>query len=220
MALDTYDGLKAAIADYLDRDDLVTQVDDFIDLAEAAHRDEVRFREILVRDPITLPINTRTLSLPADFSAMKHIRILNPVTGGSRRYLPNLEQLSESELTELSTNDTQWPRFFFISDLIEFDAETDQEYTGEMLYYKVMTPLSDVNGETSNELLVRAPDLYLYGALKSSAPFLMNDERIATWQSLYQSALARVNTTEKTNRRSGPQISRVQGQSMPRRSRW
>lgn len=209
MSLDTYAGLKAAIADYLDRDDLTDQIDDFIDIAESAHRDEVRFREILERGTLTFSDGDRTVALPADFAAMKYIRLLNPTSGASRRYLPRLTQLSEDELTDLSSNDEGPPKYFAVEEQIEFDCEADQDYTGDILYYKQMTALSDAN--TSNELLVRAPELYLYGALKNSAPFLLEDERIGTWQNLYGQALDRVNMSAKTDYRSGPQVARVKG---------
>ena len=42
MALDTYANLKTAIADFLNRDDLTSSIDDFIDLAEAQMNREVR----------------------------------------------------------------------------------------------------------------------------------------------------------------------------------
>ena len=37
MALDTYTNLKTEIANYLNRDDLTTNIDTFIDLAESRH---------------------------------------------------------------------------------------------------------------------------------------------------------------------------------------
>ena len=148
MSLDTYANLKAEIAEYLDRDDLTDRIDTFIDIAESAHRDEVRFREILERGTLTFSDGDRTVALPADFAAMKYIRLLNPSTGASRRYLPRLTQMSEDELTEVSTNDECPPKFFAVSEQIEFDSEADQDYTGDILYYKTMTALSDAN--TSN----------------------------------------------------------------------
>ena len=219
MALDTYTGLKTAIADWLDRDDLTGQIDDFIDLAEAAHRDEVRFREIIVRDEtFEFTSGERTADLPADFAIMKYIRLLNTVSGASRRYLPKLTQVTEDELTDMATNRAEMPKYFTVKERIEFDCEADQTYTGDMSYYKTMTPLSDAN--TSNELLVRAPDLYLFGALKSTAPFLMNDERIQTWSGFYDRALNRLNLSERTNRHSGPQVARVAHQGRRKHSRW
>lgn len=210
MALDTYANLKLAIADYLDRDDLTSQIDDFIDIAESAHRDEVRFRELLTRASITIADGDRTEPLPADFAQVKYIRLINPqTTTWSRYYLPTLIQLSEHELTEKASLTDGPPKYFCINEQIEFDVAADQEYTGELLYYKTMTALSDSN--PSNELLVRGAELYLYGALKATAPFLMNDERLNIWANLYQEALERLNRAERTDRRSGPQIARVKG---------
>lgn len=210
MALDTYDSLKIEIEEHLDRDDLTDRIDTFIDIAEAAHRDEVRFRELLVRSAITLSDGDRTEPLPADFAQAKYIRFENPWSGfQAKKYLPKLVQVTEDEITDMARDNTGHPKFFCIEERIEFEIEADQDYTGEFLYYKTMTPLD--SGNQSNELLVRAPDLYLYRALLASAPFLMNDERIQTWGNMYQLALDRVNESERLHRRAGPQVARVKG---------
>jgi hypothetical protein len=210
VSLDTYDNLKVEIEEHLDRDDLNDRIDTFIDIAEAAHRDDVRFREILVRLPITLADGDRTEDLPADFAQIKYLRFENPWAGyQGKKYLPKLVQVTEDQLTDLAMAGTGHPKYFSIEERIEFEVEADRDYTGELLYYKQMTPLGSTNA--SNELLVRAPDLYLYRALLASAPFLMNDERLETWGRLYDRALGRVNESERTNRRAGPQVARVKG---------
>lgn len=53
----------------------------------------------------------------------------------------------------------------------------------EVLYYEQPAFLSDEN--QSNWLVEYAPDLILYASLLEAQPFLKNDGRIATWQSLY-----------------------------------
>jgi len=63
----------------------------------------------------------------------------------------------------------------------------DTGYTGELTYYGKIPVLSDSN--TSNWLLAYAPDLYLYGALLEATPYLKDDERLATWSSLYANSL-------------------------------
>jgi len=209
VSLDTYDDLKTAVGDWLDRDDLMQHVDDFIDIAEARHRDEVRFREILVSDTLAFDDGDRTEALPADFAQIKYMRLINPSTGAARRFLWPLVQLTEDAFVEKSSNCEGPPKYFTINNLIEFDTEAEQDYTIDILYYKTMTALA--SGNQSNELLVRAPDVYLYGALSASAPFLMNDERIATWEGLYREARDRVNLSERTNKLSGPQVARVSG---------
>ena len=49
MALDTYSNLKTEIASYLNRDDLTTNIDTFIDLAESRHAKDLRLREMAVK---------------------------------------------------------------------------------------------------------------------------------------------------------------------------
>ena len=44
----------------------------------------------------------------------------------------------------------------------------------------------------SNPIVAEHPDLYLYGALVESAPFLMHDERLPIWESRYQQAVKAV----------------------------
>ena len=58
------------------------------------------------------------------------------------------------------------------------------DYTAEMVYYSKIPSLSD--SETTNWLLTLAPDIYLYGALMQSAPYLQDDNRLSVWNALYQ----------------------------------
>tara|TARA_R110002126_G_scaffold101090_2_gene232962 strand:+ start:154 stop:333 length:180 start_codon:yes stop_codon:yes gene_type:complete len=44
MALDNYSNLKTSIANFLARDDLTTEIDDFIDLTEADFNRRLRVR--------------------------------------------------------------------------------------------------------------------------------------------------------------------------------
>lgn len=215
MSLDTYANLKLEIADWLDRSDLTDQIDTFIDLAEARHKREIRFREILTRATLSISDGDRYVSLPADFLDIKFLRILIPDAGtAGRRYYPDLEQKSIADLTDLSVNDERRPMAYSIHAQIEFDSEADQDYTGEIFYYIEMTALSD--GNTSNELLAKAPDCYLYGALAATSPFLMNDERLVVWENLYRQARDSLNESEIQNRHAGPMISRVP--NIPRRA--
>ena len=57
-------------------------------------------------------------------------------------------------------------------------------YSAELLYYAKIPALSDSN--TTNWLLTESPDIYLYGALVQSSPYLKEDERVGTWAGLYQ----------------------------------
>jgi hypothetical protein len=200
MALDSYAGLKAAIINFLDRDDLSGNVDDFIDLVEARHKREILIREMLARSQA--PTGGRFLALPTRFVKMKTIRLLTtPVTV--------LTELNMHEMNRERDEVTGKPTFFTVHEEIEFDVTPDDAYTAEIIYYASFLPLDDTN--TSNGLLVRAPDAYLYGALVASAPFLASDERIQTWELLYGGARDGLLLSDRQARVGTPLFSRVTG---------
>jgi hypothetical protein len=200
MAVDTYANLKTEIADHLDRDDLTSKVDTFIDLAEARHKRDIRIREMITRSTIT--IDARYEDLPTGFLEAINFRILtDPVT--------ELEYKTPAELSLYRQESTGKPKYYTIGAQLEFDRAADASYSGEMLYHKAATALSDDN--TSNPILVRAPDAYLYGALLAAAPYLQHDERIETWATLYKSAVDSLKQAARQERAVGPLVSRVRG---------
>lgn len=200
MSLDTYVNLKAEIADWLDRSDLASRIDTFIDLAEAKLSREIRVRAMLKRGLASADITTQYLSLPAGYRAMKILRLLtSPVTV--------LEQCNETELTIRRQVAEGKPEFFSVHEEIEFNRIPDAAYSVEMIYYAPLVALSDSN--SSNWILANAPDLYLYGALSAAEPFLDNDERLGTWKGLYNEAAQAINLEDQRSRTSGPQIART-----------
>ena len=94
-------------------------------------------------------------------------------------------------------NDTQGKPSYYaiIAGQIEVWPSPDTAYTGELYYYARTANLSDSN--TSNWILQYFPDAYLYGALLHSAPFLVDDQRTATWASLYQTAINGINANNE-----------------------
>ena len=59
--------------------------------------------------------------------------------------------------------------------------------------------LSTLNNQTANFILHDHPDVYLYGSLLHSSPYLVDDQRMAVWAQLYGAAVQRVNQeSEKT----------------------
>lgn len=206
--ISTYVELQQSIEDHLDRDDLSSQIQNFIVLAEARHKREVRIREMMTREDID--ILDRFVDLPDDFLDMRYLRVRTPSGTRYKRYLPDLEELAVHQLTLRSTNEKRCPSAFAVhGESIEFDADPDRPYEGDLFYYTELTPLSDAN--PSNALLTRAPDVYLYGSLLASAPFLLNDERLRVWGELYANSKDTLNSSERQARRGGPLVAKVQG---------
>ena len=73
MALTTYSTLKAEIASYLNRDDLTTHLDTFIDLAESRLNRDLRLREMETVDTsITTVSGTQAYDLPTGYLEMRY----------------------------------------------------------------------------------------------------------------------------------------------------
>jgi hypothetical protein len=78
--------------------------------------------------------------------------------------------------------------YVIVGETIEFipPPHVDSMAAVEMTYYASIPALSDM--QQSNWLLQSSPDLYLYGSLVQSAPYLRDDERLATWGGLFEKA--------------------------------
>jgi hypothetical protein len=200
MALDTYANLKTAIAGELDRDDLTDKIDDFIDLAEARHKRDIRIRDMISRESLT--VNARYVDLPAGFLEPIAFRLMTtPLTV--------LTYLSPYEMNRVRQEESGTPTYFTIHDQFEFDVIPSESFTGDFAFYAELTALSDAN--TSNALLTRAPDVYFYGALLASATHLMHDERLEVWGALYKEARDALTALDRRARVIGPLVSRVAG---------
>jgi hypothetical protein len=58
-----------------------------------------------------------------------------------------------------------------------------------------------------NWLLTAHPDIYLWGTLSASAPYIGNDARLATWQTLYAQAVLAARTIDRQRKvGSGMQV--------------
>ena len=193
MGLANYSDLKTAVADWLDRADLSSKMDDFIDLAEARFNREVRLMSQITSTTFT----TGNVTLPSDF--LESIVVyLDDTPDKVLTYVPYSEFLKMDNQYYLQDK----PGFYsFRGNTIYFIPGIGTN-TVTMVYYAKHTALS--NDNTTNNLLTNHPDVYLYGTLIHSAPFIGEDTRIQVWEQMYQTALAEVKKleTNKKNPRS------------------
>lgn len=178
MAITTYAELKSAVADWLNRDDLTGTIDNFISLAEAQFNRSIRHRKMVVRSDATL--DTPYFAVPGNWLQTIRFQLsTNPVT--PLLFVTPEQALEESQVYSAA----QQPLFYtMIGEQFQVVPAPDTSYDAELLYYAKIPSLSTTT--TTNWLLSESPDLYLYGALIQSAPYLKEDERLATWAGLYQ----------------------------------
>lgn len=180
MSIDgTYTGLKASIADFLNRADLTSVIPDFIVLAEGAMRRRLRTRRATGRSDATL--SSQYIAVPSDFGGPRAIVL----TGTSPKALLKYVEPSEFfELQDTTYTSVDQPKCYsVIGEELAFLPSPDASYTIEMTYWKGLAALTVSN--TSNWMLTDNPDAYLYGSLLQSAPYLMDDDRIAMWGMLF-----------------------------------
>ena len=186
MPITTYAELQTVIADFLDRDDQTERIKTFIDLAEANMGRLLRHWRMERRSNAVL--DTQYSALPNDF--VEPIRLMT--TGSNPRRIELVGQGQLQELRENNNDKSGQPEAYAITDgTIEVFPKPDGQYTLEMVYYSSIDALTTSN--TSNWVLQYHPDVYLYGALVHSAPFLGEDARMGTWAALFQSAIDAIN---------------------------
>lgn len=174
----TYAELQAAIALWLNRGDLTDNIPAFIQLAEA--QIARRLRKATVRAALTL--DSSAVVLPAACVELRSIRY------NSSNLNSAIPVVTPETLAGYRVDAAGPPRVAaVINGVLLLDRTPDQAYTAEIIYFSTLTPLSDA--ATSNDVLLSAPDLYLYGALKEAAPFLENDERVPLWAAKFEEAL-------------------------------
>lgn len=184
MAIQTYSDLRSTVADWLNRSDLTAVVPSFITLAEAGFNKDERLRVSQNMVRATAQISKQYEALPADYLEMSNVAILGVQPYGKLDFV-SLQQIDGYRDTYV-TNGV--PKMYTVyGNQMEFLPKPGGTYTCEMIYYAKIPALSDTN--TTNWLLTKHPDIYLYGALVQAAPYLKDDERIPTWMSLLEKGL-------------------------------
>jgi len=198
MALTTYTELKASIADFLNRDDLTTVIPDFITLAEAQINRDVRHWKMEARSSGVQDATDEYMQIPSDWIETIRLHITDNTTTVVN--LISRDAMADKRQKALDASGT--PLYYTHADgQIQLYPTPSAETNLELLYYQKTTALSGSNAD--NWLLLEAPDVYLYGALLHSAPYLAEDERVAVWAQMYGASVARLNEASELARSSG-----------------
>jgi|TARA_R100001594_G_scaffold125254_1_gene162225 hypothetical protein len=197
MALDTYANLKTEIANYLNRDDLTSYLDTFIDLAESRMARDLRLREMETIDISTTTVSgTQSYDLPTGYLEMRYVSYqTDPYT-----FLTYLAPPDFMRVYNVGVGSGIPSHYTMIGSKIYLGKMPDSAKVLELGFFKRPTALSSSN--TTNDILTYFPDLYLYSALAESEPFLMNDERLKVWASLYKEGIKTANESAQRGRTS------------------
>jgi hypothetical protein len=192
MPFTNYTELKAAVTGWLHRD-LAAQIPDFITLAETSINRIAQVRAMENEVPLALDAGARAIALPAGFETPLAVWL-----GTSHQH-----ELSPATPEELSVTSMQGrPRYWTIDGTnLAFDRPADVEQT-VTLRYRGGFKLSDA--APTNALLTKYPDIYLYGTLLQSAPWIRDGNSLALWREMYARTVKEINATESRARAAAP----------------
>jgi hypothetical protein len=170
MGLSTFDELKAAVADWLDREDLSGRTGDFIALAEARLNRLMGFSALIARVELEAGAGQAELAAPDDLrDALSLVRTGDGDGGGAA-------QGFRAEAGRL---------------VLTPPPETPVRL---VLTYRARPRLSEA--APANPVLAEHPDLYLFGALAEAAPFLRDGEMLAVFAARFDAALTEARMRE------------------------
>ena len=194
-AVTNYSTLKAAIPGMLKRDG-DTQITDnvalFIQLCEADFYDRMLLRDEESETTLTATVDSATIPLPSDF--LSEIALWLIVD--SQRVGP-IDKVQPQQLP-YDTESTQPAVWAVDGANVRFDCPCDSAYSVPFRYRR-KTVLSDAN--PTNYLILRRPDLYLYGSLVQAAMFTEDDAALTKFGALYDTAMRSAQNVEARNRR-------------------
>ena len=185
MTLANYTDLLAAVQDWLgDRTDLVAKIPDFITLTEADlnNRDTFRLRDM--ESSTALTPTSGVCTLPADFLELRSVTLntspARALTLADHGYVTREFDTTadEAEVYTISGSSlTLYP---------------NDGTTITLKYYAKIPALA-----TTNWLMTKAPNVYLYGTCLHAARWATDQEQEARFTPLYEQAVLKLENADK-----------------------
>jgi len=187
MALDTLGGLKAAVASWLNRGDLTTQIPDFLEAAMSDINAQVRHWRMEERAEAVLPAGDSILELPSDWREALAVHLqTSPIT----HLQPRARREFLAYQREATTTGTP-AVYCLVGDEIHF-APTTAESVDVELHYVAATSLPSDDAE-ANWVIRHFPQALLMGALHYAYIYLMDDDRAELHRQRFAAAVQSIN---------------------------
>ena len=188
MAITTYAELQTAIGNFLARSDLTDRIPEFISLAEARMSRELNSRSQEKRVTAATISSDEFISLPTDLRKIRLVKLnTNPIIV--------LDYAAPTDFyTTYPSSGGGRPKYYtVIGSEIALRPIPDSVYTVELIYGEDIAALSSSN--TTNTILTRHPDSYLYGSLSAAYIYLMDEARAAQYDTLFSRAIVEINNS-------------------------
>ena len=198
MSLANNTELVAAVAEWLDRTDLTARIPDFITLCEAWLNRNLRVQDMTVY--VSGQSDQGRVALPLDFLEAQRVSVgINDLRFVALTDVPGFREYArQNGINEVRGYTIQ-------GNALELVPSPNGVATIDIVYYQKIPPVAAAPGGI-NWLLTAHPDVYLYGALAQSAPYLKDPERIQQWSQLFGAAVASVTQASAKVAHSGSKL--------------
>lgn len=200
MAISTRGELISSVSDWLHRSDLSNVIEDYITLCEARLNRNLRVQEMIQRSSTPTIPQDPYLELPDDYLQLQNIEVDASPNFPLKYVTPTV--MDRKYRTDAQKQPTAYT---LIGNQIQLGLVPDAVYTIEIAYYAKIPALTDAN--TTNWLLTKYPDIYLYGCLLLGKAYVQDEQRIAIWKAGYDEAIAELKSSDKKAKHSGSGLS-------------
>ena len=192
MSITTYTELKAAIADWLNRDDLSDErIADFIQMAENRIFHVLRIPPMEKYANITTDLDGK-VAIPGDFLEAKDVIFNNKALdriSTTEFYSRAAAQGVPTSFTRETTYLRLWPLPGAVSGM-------------KLIYFAQPTRLSNANA--TNSVFAMTPELYLYAALVAAGTFIGAPvEKLQLWSESFNDTMTRLMDNKRQEEVSG-----------------
>lgn len=188
MALDSYENLQTAVANWMHRKNLTGDIPDFITLAEARIKAKLEIRLQSVTGTVSATLGSPNAAVPAGLINVRSMSIPN-VQPAIKYVSPDMYQSLFSDGRSASPYN-----YTIIGDQFYFGPIPDAGYSVTIVYESTVPALSD--SQTSNIVLEKWPNVYLWGSLKEAANFSRDKEYEAICEANFLQAVDDANRLE------------------------
>lgn len=202
MSISTYSDLVTAVGNWLNRDDLATQIPDFIALFEA--RMNRMLRVPAMEGALAFSTSSEVNALPTDCLSVREVAldadpdiVLVPMTPAElRANYPFSTAATPAAYAIVGTN-------------LKLAPPPSDAVTVNLQYYRSIPALT-ASADT-NWLLTAHPDAYLLGSLCEASAFIIDDDRALRWKAAWDEVLAEIQSTGNKYRTPGAPLAMRSG---------
>lgn len=203
---ESFTDLHQAVVDYLDRTDITSaQIDLFISMGVTKIMRRLRtvHNEGFEAYPLVPDTPYTTLTVPSDYLEAKSFTADGePMRRVGHRVIQGM--LARQRRTGP-------PRLFGRkrNQFLIYPLPDSDEIEFELLYWADLRPTINDAGSDAEDVLAVMPDLFLYGALVESRPFLKSEEesaRLQQWKMLFEESLETINAQDDNESVSGSAV--------------